>query len=670
MKRLFSNQTMIKRFMAFILLVALLFISPISINASNGLKFDDEGIKPLAVTVSYYNDVYSRGFAWTTMEPTDGILEIVAASSIDSIDWSKAKKVSAIRKVEDDNYYTYKAYVENLTEDTYFYRVGSRSSSVYSEIGKVTIDHDQSEINFIYATDSQDYNEEGFTAWKTLVEAAYQTMPEAQFFAMGGDIVNDSHSWGSHDLDQWIYAMDLPEANFMNSVFMPVAGNHDDWEESFANRYCIDYAGPTETGAYYSFDYGNIHFVGLNTNENAWGEAFQQQLEWLRNDLLSTDAQWKIVMVHKGPISTGDHSNDGDVEQVRTLILPIIAECEVDLVLQGHDHVYVRSRPYYYGKDENGKLYNGKTPNMEETIVTEVVDGNKITYSIDPAGTFFVTANYAGRKSYPPVDYDESVIFPAVNPYNGLYMSQQIKQQTFTTISIKDNTLKFNTYLFDGTEVELYDTYNVKKDTHLEVEELIKNLPDQVDIFDYVNVQEAYIKYKALVPNALKNMSEVLIQKIENLNNQLPSKDCAKAYEVASKINEITEVEASSDFINKIKDIKKLYLDLTDAQKEYVINYSKLAGFEAVYKDKLYAKAVTDMAYDESISDFEVYIAYNELTEEQKSMVDLNGRNISFTGSEEVNAGCSGNISSVYSIVAILSLGLSLVIFRLKLRRE
>lgn len=658
----------VNRFLLCAISFGLVFTNFVSVvaSASNGLAFKSEGTKPLAVTVSYYSDICSRGVAWTTMQATEGVLEVVVAASEEEVDWSNAQKISASMKVEDSAYYTYKAYVENLTEDKYYYRVGSKDGSSYSDVGTFTVDHEESEINFIYATDSQDYNETGFAEWTKLVGAAYETMPNAQFFAMGGDIVNDSHTWGVHDLDQWIYAMEMPKEYFMDSVFMPVAGNHDDWAESFTNRFAIDYAGPTENGGYYSFDYANMHFAALNTNENAWSTTFDAQLEWLKQDLGTTDKQWKVVMVHKGPISTGDHSNDGDVKRVRELLLPIMAEYEVDLVLQGHDHVYVRSRSYHYGENASGEVYNGKTPNLDETLVTETVDGESVTYSVEPNGTFYVTANYAGRKSYPPVVYDESVIYPAVNPYNGLFMSQEIKQQMFTTIRISGGMLRFDAYTFDGMTATLYDSYNVMKDTHEAVEEQVKALPStsEANIFDYENIKNANTAYNGLVSNAIAKMDTGLKAKLQSLGARFPASVCENAYSVACQIRDIGEAAPTKEFLDKMKAAKRAYADLSDEQKEYVINYAEIAAKENVYVDMLYAQAVTNLATqcanNGSVSQFEVYLAYDTLTDSQKAYVDLCGveRPSDDIASDSENGGCSSSVAA--STIGIITLGVAL----------
>ena len=647
----------------------------------NGLAFLDQGKQPLAVTVSYYSDIRSRGVAWTTMDAANGVLEVVAAKSEEQIDWSKAQKIQASVKVEANNYYTYKAHVENLTEDTYFYRAVSTDggkNGLYSDVGSFTVDHDETEVNFIYATDSQDYSEEGFAEWEKLVGAAYQTMPEAQFFAMGGDIVNDSHSWGTPDLDQWIYAMDMPKEYFMHSVFMPTAGNHDDLDETFTNRYAIDYQGPTVSGGYYSFDYANMHFVALNTNENAWGNEFAAQLEWLERDLEETDKQWKIVMVHKGPISTGDHSRDGDVEQVRELLLPLMAKHEVDVVLQGHDHVYARSKPYSYGKNEQGDYYNGKTPNMDETLITETVNGQSVTYSVEPNGTFYMTANDAGRKSYPPVDYDKNVIYPALNPYNGQYMSQQIQKQMFTTIRIKDNALHFDAYIFDGATATLYDSYYVKKDTHKAVESRIEALPnvDEADVFDYADIQAANEAYGELVPNALKKMNGGYKAKLQALVAKFPASVCAEAYSVATAIANLKEIAPTQNFLDSLKALKRRYADLTDQQKAYVINADDLAKKETGYVDMLYAQAVTNLAKqcanDGTVSAFEVYAAYDLLTETQKNYVDLSGvkRPEENAAGNAEKGGCGSSMTASSIGITALGFALCLMIKKFIWRKE
>ncbi len=596
---------------------------------SNGGNFLSAGTKPLAVTVSFYDDWDSRGWCWTTTTsiatPKVELLAWDGESS--TYDWSKAETLSATTTVTDGIYYNHKANKTDMAEGDYVYRVGD--GTTWSEVGKVKVDDGKEGFSFLFTTDPQDYDETGFSAWAKLVAAAYETVPDAAFMANGGDVVNDSHeNWGNtpgdHDMDQWIYAMELPKTNFMNSVFMPAAGNHDSWATSFADRFAIDYQGSTETGGYYTFTYGDMFFAVMNTNES--GSKMTAQVQWVSDQLAATDKTWKVVMMHKGAISTGDHSNDGDVAAWREAMLPVMAKHSVDLVLQGHDHVYVRSKPYLYG-EANGGFYSGKVPNNGETMITEISDGEEITYSVEPSGTFYVTGNYAGRKSYPPVNYDTSVIFPAINPYNGKEMSIQIQSQMFISVNITGNTLRYDAYTFDGRTATLYDSYNVKKNTHLAVEDAFAALPETKDItvFDTERIIDALAEYDALVPLA-KGRLDVAAQGKIDAFAALPLDDYKKAYSVAKAIEGLREAEASSAFSKEIKTLRGAYADLSETQRALVSNYGKLAEAENAMVDIYAANAVSQMiegyrSGSNVVSFAEIQMAYKGLTAKQQALV-------------------------------------------------
>lgn len=643
----------------------------INVNAlSNKLHFVDEHQNPLGVTVTFYSDAYSRGFAWTTMEETpDSVVQILEKS--EELDWSKANTIVGSYVVEDETYFLHKAHVENLEKDKeYCYRVGSLKANVFSSVGTISTKQMDDDINILFLTDPQDYDETGFKAWTDVLNAAYDTMSDVDFLACGGDIVNDSHDARSHDYDQWIYALDLPKDLLMNSVFVPTAGNHDSYSTTFTNRFDIDYQGAVQGGGYYSFDYKNMHFTVLNTNES---NNMTTQIEWLKDDLeRASDMEWKIVLMHKGPMSTGDHSNDSDVQEIRRDIVPIMAKYEVDLVLQGHDHVYVRTTPYFNGKKDDGNYYSGKVPNKDEVKITEIENGESITYSVEPSGTFYVTANYAGRKSYPPVAYDRAVIFPATNPINGKQMSIQIQQQTFVTIKIKDNRLYLNTYLFDGIKSTLYDTYNLIKNTYIDCAKDLATLPNVIDanILDYTKIQEAYDKYNELVLLAKKKINADDVAKLEELVTKYPLKDAKKAYSVAFKISKLGEANTSQALIDELKTIKAEYNDLTDSQRLLVENYQKVIDLENQITDLYIIQAFEDLlsAYknDEATAE-EVTRAYHSLTEGQRAKIttDLLD-NFKFVEEKETIKAKEGLFSGCDNGTGAIFLPLLFIFFRKK----
>ncbi|NIQ19604.1 MAG: hypothetical protein GTN95_05275, partial [Gammaproteobacteria bacterium] len=98
------------------------------------------------------------------------------------------------------------------------------------------------------------------------------------------------------------------------------------------------------TEAYYSFDYGNIHFVVLDSFETdrSVGGAM---LTWLAADLAANTRDWIVAYWHHPPYSKGSHDSDTEAELIdmRQNALPILESHGVDLVLTGHSHSYERS---------------------------------------------------------------------------------------------------------------------------------------------------------------------------------------------------------------------------------------------------------------------------------------------------------------------------------------
>jgi len=98
------------------------------------------------------------------------------------------------------------------------------------------------------------------------------------------------------------------------------------------------------TEAYYSFDYGNIHFVVLDSYDSDRTPG-GNMLQWLQSDLAMNDKQWLIGVWHHPPYSKGSHDSDAEAGLIdmRQNVLPILEAWGVDLVLAGHSHTYERS---------------------------------------------------------------------------------------------------------------------------------------------------------------------------------------------------------------------------------------------------------------------------------------------------------------------------------------
>jgi hypothetical protein len=178
---------------------------------------------------------------------------------------------------------------------------------------------------------------------------------------------------GSTDTDLWLMLGDNAypdgtDSEYQAAVFdiypellrkiplWPTLGNHDRHAADSATQSGPYYdiftlptngeAGglPSGTEAYYSFDYGNIHFVNLESYETDRSPG-GAMLTWLANDLAANDKEWVVAFWHHPPYTKGSHDSDteGRLIDMRQNALPILESHGVDLVLSGHSHSYERS---------------------------------------------------------------------------------------------------------------------------------------------------------------------------------------------------------------------------------------------------------------------------------------------------------------------------------------
>lgn len=147
-------------------------------------------------------------------------------------------------------------------------------------------------------------------------------------------------------------------------------GNHEyvtDKAGPYLDNFHLPANNPAGTERYYSFDWGFVHFVSLDSmcgrgTESADCTA-EAQTAWLEEDLASSAQPWKVVFFHHPPFSSGDH---GNYPELQALWGPVFERHGVDLVLTGHDHNYERSHP----------LKGGQAVGPEEGGVTYLVVGS------------------------------------------------------------------------------------------------------------------------------------------------------------------------------------------------------------------------------------------------------------------------------------------------------
>jgi predicted phosphodiesterase len=139
-----------------------------------------------------------------------------------------------------------------------------------------------------------------------------------------------------------------PYRNLIKTVpLFPVLGNHDVRKgngAAFLENFHPPLGSPGSTKRYYSFDWGNTHFVALDSElyHGDRGSNPEEQRDFLERDLATTRKRWTVAFLHRSPYGSSRHGGD---EKVREDLEPLFVKHGVDLVFSGHDHVYERTVP-------------------------------------------------------------------------------------------------------------------------------------------------------------------------------------------------------------------------------------------------------------------------------------------------------------------------------------
>lgn len=208
-----------------------------------------------------------------------------------------------------------------------------------------------------------------YSVWENNVKLAAKQQPDADFFINMGDLVDngeDHTQW-----DAWLSAVNVLTAQI---PFAPVMGNHETydkkWQCRFPQAYIKEFAVPANGNkefdrCYYSFDWGEVHFVVLNTQ---WDELeefragiLNYQKEWLRNDISRTNKRWKVALFHKDVLKYAIKNRperQAGIGEAGMYLAPILEELGFDLVLTAHLHTY-RNRGHLkaFASDKSGPVY-------------------------------------------------------------------------------------------------------------------------------------------------------------------------------------------------------------------------------------------------------------------------------------------------------------------------
>ena len=164
---------------------------------------------------------------------------------------------------------------------------------------------------------------------KKIVQGILVQNPD--FILHVGDIVSDGLKG-----DKWEKQFFKPLSEVIAHIpIFPSLGNHEKNSEFYFRYFSLP-----NNESWYSFDYGNSHFVALDSNSPY--KRGSKQYRWLKQDLRKSKAQWKFVFFHHPPYNSGTHKS---MLSLRDALTPLFRKYGVDMVFSGHAHTYERTYP-------------------------------------------------------------------------------------------------------------------------------------------------------------------------------------------------------------------------------------------------------------------------------------------------------------------------------------
>ena len=398
-------------------------------------KWSEPTAQPDHIILTFSGDPStSQSVTWrTSNEVTRGFAQLTLAAAAPRI-WKNASQLEAKTETMDATHVKSAEIVSNyhsvtfkdlLPDTLYAYRVGDGTH--WSEWFQFrTASKKADPFSFLYVGDAQNYILE---LWSRLIREGYSRAPRARFIIHAGDLVSEAHSerqWHEwFTAGGWIHGM-VPS--------VPAPGNHEyrpynDTDKTrnlsvqWRSQFTLPENGPaSQTETAYFFDYQNVRFIALNSNNMR-----EEQKVWLDSVLRNNPNKWTVATFHHPIFSS---AKERDNKELRELWKPVFDKYGVDLVLQGHDHSYARGQA--------GPL------TKNELIGMNTRDG--------VAGTVYVVSVSGGKMYALKEDLWDN--------YAANLERKAENTQLFQVITVEADTLRYEAFTVTG---ELYDAFELIK---------------------------------------------------------------------------------------------------------------------------------------------------------------------------------------------------------------
>jgi hypothetical protein len=221
---------------------------------------------------------------------------------------------------------------------TYQYRVGSKTGNWSALASFKTQSASPEGFSFIWFGDTHKSPDWGAMAAKTLARH-----PEIAFYNIAGDLV----STGLHR-DEWDELWQYSGGIFQKKPLMPIPGNHDSQDGlgawMYQEMFSLPKNGPKSpdvpTEQTYAFTYQNALFLMIDATS-----PIEAQTAWIKEQLANSKATWKFAFFHFPPYNFEENYAD-----IRKEWCSLFDQYHVDMVMSGHVHYYLRTKPMFAEK--------------------------------------------------------------------------------------------------------------------------------------------------------------------------------------------------------------------------------------------------------------------------------------------------------------------------------
>lgn len=374
------------------------------------------------------------------------------------------------------------------------------------------------------------------------IETARKLDPH--FFFSMGDNVEIAGYEGEYD---YFFDNDL----FREKIFSSVVGNHETYMDKndsslqntvFADHFylpneselgSISYENEDGTRTYipgdFWYSYGDTLFLNINSNErdSKLHAKFIEKAIKEAEEKRGSNFSWKVESFHHAPYSTATHTSDDDILQRRSELVKVFNNNNIDLVLNGHDHIYARTGHMLAGEqaldfeeaygtdkdDPNSGIKDNYTETYNNYIYDDgkvIVDGISLDYGTnevtDPRGTLFLTmSTSAGSKFYNPIGEDQWFVQRSLDDRSQLFSKLRFSKNQFRLITMDVDGNIVDSYTINKTDEQIKNPNRNKKKTDFsELEAYIRKIQDKKLVLDTENAKE----YNYAIENAIKVLND------------------------------------------------------------------------------------------------------------------------------------------------------------------